>query len=153
MIEVKEDPKNQRTYLKIENMDDSVRRGIRHGFFSFGKDLQSEANREILRKPKSGRTYVRKDRSGRKRRHIASAPGETHANMSGKLRRAIGWKIHGWKSMNFGYGIDKESPDYDKFVEFGTSRMEPRPSLQNAIRKSIRNAVVGFEREIIRFAK
>ncbi len=144
MMEMREDFANRQVYLTIDNLDTMVRRSIRHGWFLLGKDLQSTASREILRKPKSGRTYFRVDRIGRRRRHVASAPGETHANMTGRTRRSLGWQVYGVKSMEFGYGVSSPpAPDYAGFLEFG-GRNEPRPSLQNAITATNRNSQLYF---------
>jgi len=136
---------DNRLFARLGTVNDGVRRAIRQGFFEFGKDLRDTASQEILRRPKGGRTYI--VRQGKRRfRHTASAPGETHANLSGKLRRSIGFQIHGSRSMDFGYGVDPRgpAPDYAIYVEDGTSRMAARPSLQNAIRVTLRNGEVYF---------
>ena len=50
------------------------------------------------------------------------------------------WKVRG-RDLDFGYGIAKaNAPDYAPFVENGTTRMEPRPTLKNAIEENKRNA-------------
>lgn len=127
-----------RVLFELENANVLVEKGIRKAWFAVGQDVKRTANAEILRKPKSGRTYVRRDKAGRRRRHIASAPGETHANQSGRLRKSIGWKVNG-AQMRFGYGVTREAPEYADWVEFGTKKMEARPSLQNAIKETNRN--------------
>lgn len=128
---------NKKHLATLARTEKIVRISIRHAWFELGKNLKSEANQEILRRPKSGRVYVVRDPSGRRRRHVASASGETHANLSGRLRRSISWKVHGEDSMVFGYGVSvtgkNKSPRYDEYVEFGTRNMGPRPSLENAI--------------------
>jgi HK97 gp10 family phage protein len=105
-----------------------------------GKDLKRTANKNILSKPKGGKVYIARTRGGRRRRHRSSAPGESHANRSGMLRRSLGWKVNGSKSMEFGYGVDKPAPDYGKFVEDGTFKMKPRPSLAIAVKQTNRNS-------------
>lgn len=136
-VTVKDRPRAERAFASIERTPSSTRRAIRQAWFDLGIDLRAEANAEILRKPKGGRVYVVRGPGGRRRRHVASAPGETHANLTGRLRKSISWKVHGTDSMEFGYGIStrpsEDAPEYDEHVEFGTSRMEPRPSLDNAI--------------------
>lgn len=147
-ITVRSDRGNERVFATLARTEDLTRRSIRRTWFMLGRDLKAEANREILRRPKSGRTYIIRTRSGR-RRHVASAPGETHANLSGRLRRSISWKTHGTDSMDFGYGISTASanpaPVYAPFVEFGTGRMAARPSLENAIDKLQANVGKHFE--------
>lgn len=138
---------NKRVYIKIDNLENITRRSIRNAFYLLGDDLKDTANKEILKKPKKGRIYIIRDRAGRRRRHRASAPGETHANLSGKLRRSLGYQIRGAKTLEFGYGVEQgkgagKVPIYGKFLEFGTIKMEARPTLQNAISATNRNAEI-----------
>lgn len=153
MIVVKSDRRNDRVLAQLRNTTQATRRALRQTWFELGTALKREANKEILRKPKSGRTYIVLSKSGRKRRHVASAPGETHANLSGDLRRSIGWQVHGTNQLDFGYGVTggdgsaaargRKSTHYAAFVEFGTSRMAERPSLNNAI-IAVQPRVQGF---------
>jgi len=158
-VSFKEDIGNRRVYVHIDNLPSRTKRSIRQGFFELGKDLKQTANKEILRKPKGGRTYIVRGPSGRRRRHVASAPGETHANLTGKLRRSLGWQVHGAHSMEFGYGVGgagaglKPAPEYAEYVEFGTRKMAARPSLANAIRAVDRNAEKHFEQAFRKFTK
>ena len=149
MISVKSDRRNTQAFARIKGFRQVTEESIRQGWFALGKDLKAEASREILRKPKRGRTYIRRTKSGRRRRHVASAPGETHANFEGRLRRSLSWKVMGSDQMDFGYGVSTTSansmPRYGPFVEFGTRFMEERPSLLNAINATQRNAVQHFE--------
>jgi len=137
--------------LKIQHAGELTKQGIRQGFFSLGRDLKAMANEDILRRPKKGRTYVVRGPSGRKRRHVASAPGESHANLSGKARRSIGWKVYGAERLEFGYGAGPDTPpDYVDYLEHGTSRMAARPSIGNSVAKNLRNADVHFIKQITR---
>jgi hypothetical protein len=142
MIRVKESPSNNAVLVDIANLGPDMRNGIRHGFFALGKQLKLDVNKEILRKPKGGRTYLVRGPSGRRRRHVASAPGETHANQSGTLRKSLGWKVRGYSTMTFGYGVEGRNPEpkYAAFVENGTSRMKARPSLKLGIKRNLRHA-------------
>ena len=137
-------------FQELQNTAPLVGDAIRKSWYALGHDLKSRANAEILRKPKSGRTYIIRSRSsGRLRKHRASAPGETHANMHGDLRRALAWNVHGNNEMTFGYGLaNRESPKYDEFVEFGTRRMSARPSLLNAINFTQGNTQSHFSAEM-----
>jgi len=136
-------PEEGHVFVRLYGIQEATRRAIRQSWFTVGKDLQAEANHEILKGRKTGRLYSVKGSRGRSRRHRASAPGETHANLSGRLRRSISWKVHGTDSMDFGYGVSttqsNAAPDYASFVEFGTSRMDARPSLKNAINATQRS--------------
>ena len=86
---------NARTFARIEGIEKLTRKGLRQGMFKAGQSLRSEASHEILKGPKTGRIYIRRIRGGRRRRHQASAPGETHANITGKLRRSLSFQLRG----------------------------------------------------------
>lgn len=142
-FKMKIDRDSRRVLLKATKLVAITQRSIRHGWFALGGDLRRTANKEILRRPKSGIVYYIRGPSGRRRRHVASAPGETHANRSGTLRRSLGWIVRGHKSLEFGYGVDKPAPDYAE-IEIGYGNVKPRPSLLNAIRDTNRNATRYF---------
>lgn len=137
------DPKSRRVILKIARLSELTREGVEHGAWQAGRVLKKNTSADILAKPKSGKVYTIRTASGR-RRHVASAPGETHANRSGALRRSLGFSVKP-NELEFGYF---NGPDYAEFVESGTSRMKPRPSIQNNIRKGQRDIETALEREI-----
>lgn len=139
---------NEKAIRELAHTKKSLDRAIRLAWFALGKDLKSEANREILHGQKSGRVYVIRQRGGGRRRHRASAPGQTHANLTGRLRRSVSYLTHGTDSMSFGYGVSvsgARAPKYAPFVEFGTRRMAARPSLENAINAVQRQGMQHFE--------
>ena len=145
-FELRINSRNRSVLLEATDFTGLTRRSIRHGWFALAQDLKRVANTEILRKPKSGRVYFIRLPSGRIKRHIASAQGETHANLSGTLRRSLGWQVRGHTGMEFGYGVSSPvgagynaAPIYAE-IEFGYGRVAPRPSLQNAINETNRNA-------------
>tara|TARA_R110000851_G_scaffold70529_1_gene157319 strand:- start:70 stop:537 length:468 start_codon:yes stop_codon:yes gene_type:complete len=145
---------NRRAFLKVDSIEKLTRKAVRSALYISGIGLKRNANTEILKKPKGGRTYIRKDRAGRKRRHVASAPGETHANMSGTLRRSLGFKVGGRDQLEFGYGVENvPAPDYAEPVEFGSAKMAARPTIQNAIKSERRNIINNIEHEVIRAMK
>jgi len=151
MMGVKQDSANRRVFLRINGLDKATKAGIRAGFFDFAKDLQIDTNREILRRPKKGQVYILRTKAGRRRRHVASASGETHANLSGVLRRSLSWKVTGTSKLEWGYGVlNVPAPDYAKYVEDGTRRMAPRPSLALGVKRNLRNAEVHFKNGILR---
>ena len=116
---------------------------------SFGRDLVKTTNQEILRRPKSGRVYLIRLKNGTRRRHVASAPGETHANMSGTLRKSLGYKVKGIERMDFGYGAsNKVVPKHAIFVEKGTKNMKARPSLLNGHKAVIGRLNSHFEEAV-----
>ena len=142
---------NDRVFGRIENLQRLTRRGLRQGMFRAGQTLRAEASRAILNDPKTGIVYIRRDRAGRRRRHQSSAAGETHANLSGTLRRSLSFQLRGSSEIEFGYGVSsgRSAPDYAGFVEFGTTKMRARPSLLNALNSQQGNLTQHFENEIL----
>ena len=135
---------NQRAFESAENIADSIRTGIEKAFWRSGKTLQKRFSEQVLDKSsKSGRIYIRKDRTGRRRRHQASAAGETPANRKGFYRRSSGFIVQGSKQLVFG-----NSAPYSGFLETGTSRMKARPGLANTIRSSERDIIRNFATEM-----
>ena len=110
---------------QIPKHDEMMRRGIRHAFYNIGKENTRYTREIIKRGPKTGRLY---HIPGRKRRHRASAPGEAPANLTGTLRKRVGFDVKGTDQMEFGDQIF-----YGKFLEEGTKRMKPRPHLKKAV--------------------
>lgn len=140
---------NFKVYAKLNGIERLTKRAVRRGMFKWAKDLKATANQQILAKDKEGIVYLRRTPSGRRRRHRASAPGQSHANRTGALRKSIGWNVTGSDRLEFGYGVDgKDTPLYAPFIEFGTFRMKPRPSLQNAINSTLGNAETYFKEEL-----
>lgn len=138
-IAIRHDRGNRPVYREAQVLPSRLQQSIRRGFFNYMSALKRRANREILHGKKTGRVYVIRMPSGRRKRHQSSAPGETHANLTGKLRRSLSWRVNGWESAVFGYGVSTDAsnvaPVYAPFLEFGTAKMLPRPSLLNAIDK------------------
>lgn len=141
---------NKKVFGVIENIPNLTRRGLRQGMFKVGHSLIAVANQEILKGVKTGIVYIRRDKAGRRRRHLSSAPGETHANRTGTLRRSLSFQLRGSSEIEFGYGVSsgKEAPEYAKFVEFGTTKMKARPSLLNALNSEQGNMTQHFENGI-----
>lgn len=156
-----------RTFHDLQQFRKASRRVIRQFWFLTGHDFRNDARSEILRKPKSGRTYFLAKgvfktgkRKGKRRRvkHIASAPFETHANFTGLTRRSIGFKIVGQVRMMFGYGIATSKPatEWAPFLEFGTigfkkvGPMAARPSLSAAIDRMEGKAQHNFDEAVFR---
>lgn len=145
MLKVSSARGNKSTFQQVGNLAELTHRGIRQGFFRLGNELKKELNREVLKKDKRGKTYIRRDRAGRRRRHVSSARGQTPANRTGAYRKAIGYQIRGGEQMEFGI---RDSVDYAKFLEDGTKKMAPRPGVGNAVKSQQRNAREFFESSI-----
>ncbi len=145
LFDVKLDPDSKKVFVKLELNATGTRRALRQAWFEVGRHVHRTTNREILRRPKGGRTYlVRSRSSGRRRRHVASAPGETHANMFGDLRKSLGWKIRGDQGGEFGYGArpGTKVPAYAGAIELGP------PGRKDAARPSIKNGITASARDI-----
>lgn len=136
---VREDQNNNVVFREADQMPTRLQQVFRRGLLNYMQGLKKRANHEILHGKKSGRVYMVRTATGRRKRHRSSAPGETHANLTGRLRKSLGWKVHGYERAEFGYGVasnaENVAPFYAPFLEFGTRRMLARPSLQNAIAK------------------
>ena len=139
------DGPSKKTLAFIENYSENTRQAIRQTFFHMGNELKKKANAAILDKTtKTGRWY-RVYRNGRRFWHQASAPGETHANLSGALRRSLSYQIQGTSVLEFGYGVANDmkgppAPEYARRIEEGgygshKTYIAPRPSLKNAVGK------------------
>ena len=142
------DKNNKQVFTQLNDLNDLTRRGIRRFWFALGKGLIKEFNTEVLRKPRSGRVY--KVRRGKTvRRHTASRPGETPANLSGNYRKSVGYQIRGVMEMQFG-----NRAEYAGFLENGTSKMAERPGLGNAVDstegEALQDASNILERELTR---
>ena len=97
-----------------------------------GQLIRGEAIRSIQTGPKSGRTY---EKYNPRRTHKASAPGQAPASDTGNLVSQIMSVADGKNT------LVESSAEYSKFLEFGTSKMLPRPFLFPASEKSTKKIV------------
>lgn len=155
MSYLRRDSRSQKTVVKIHRLKRLTKDAVEYGAYTSGIGLVKTTSADIIRKPKGGRVYIRRDAAGRKRRHVASAPGETHANLTGATRRSLGFKVRG-NELEFGYGVFRnDAPAWARRLELGP-KGEPnaaRPSLRNNIRAARRNIMNNLEREIKRRLK
>lgn len=87
--------------------------------------MAKEMKKSILSGAKSGRQYYVNGA-----RHTASAPGQPPANVTGELVRSIKvTKERNKSTINI-------SKNYAVFLEFGTSKMRPRPFIIPAFLKT-----------------
>ena len=91
-----------------------------------GHLLIKTARSQMAEKPKSGRLYKIKGR-----KHRASAPGESPANITRALSKSIGYQT-GNLSMQFGAGGRGSGVNYASYLE---DKLD-RPLLQNAVEKN-----------------
>lgn len=122
----------------LENMPANAQRGIERAFWRVGRDLKSEVDRQVLRTPKRGKVY----KIGR-RFHRASAEGQSHANLSGTLRKSVGFTVGGGELV-FGYGGGRiRAPKYAAAIELGRrdKTIKARPTLRHSIDNELGNTV------------
>ena len=135
----------------LNGLEGATRQGARQGLYKAGRSLKATANKNILEKPKSGRTYlVRRGKSGRRFRHVASAAGESFANSSGAARRTLGFDVRGGSQLEFGFRRNAKT-EYTKILE--DENKLNRPALKIAIQQNQRNIVRHLENEIRKAVK
>lgn len=141
---------NVQAFESAENIAAKTRFGIEKALWHSGKDIQGEFNRQVLAKNKTGRLYIRRTRGGAKRKHRASAPGETPANRTGAYRKAFSFNVDGAHQLKVGIAAVDNGSDgkYPLYLEVGTSRMKPRPGLRNAVSASERSIIRNLTTEI-----
>jgi len=88
-------------------------------------EITTDIKKRVQRGPATGRTYTRGAVS-----HQASAPGEAPATDSGGLASSINYS----KKAPMTAEIESRLP-YATYLEFGTSRIAPRPSWVPAVEK------------------
>jgi hypothetical protein len=166
-INLRIDPENRKVKVQIDELAKRSNVGIRKGFYYLGRDLVATSKKLIRKKPKTGRTYfIRKVIGGRLVRHVASAPGEAPARITGALLNSLDFNVSGADRMEFGSkrktqflqraigagftvrGTRKTNIEYPKFLELGTKKMAKRPYLLPSIKNNQRNAREHFEREM-----
>lgn len=130
------DKNSLKTVESLLNLRKISSESLRLSLYSVGDDIKKEIRRLILDPPKSGRMY-RLRLKGVSVLHQASAPGEPPANFTGDLRNTISYKVKGFNELRIEAGSQKV--DYAGALEFGNGKIEPRPYIDPAIRKSTRN--------------
>lgn len=133
----------EKIFVSAENIAARTRFGVEKALWRSGKDIQKEFSRQVLAKDKSGRLYIRRTKGGARRRHIASAPGETPANRKGTYRKGFGFSVARADHLTIG-----DTAPHALWLEVGTSRMKKRPGLSNAIKASERNIIRNLAGEI-----
>lgn len=132
-----------RALKSAENIAARTRFGIEKALWRSGKTIITEFKRQVIAKDKTGRLYIRRTAGGLRRRHRASAPGQTPANRTGNYRKSIGFSVDGAHQLTVG-----NSAEYAGFLEVGTSRMRARPGLANSIRSSERDIIRNLAGEV-----
>lgn len=101
-----------------------VRKAAMRGVIRGTEDVRTEADSLMNESPRSGRVYTRRGVS-----HRASAPGEPPAPDTGRLRQSLRTEYN--RELLMGTAI--ASTAYAESLEFGTSRIAPRPFMRPAL--------------------
>lgn len=101
---------------------DKIKEGVKDTWYIIGPKLRDETRRLIYEPPKTGRIY-----NIYGRRHQASAPGQSPANLTGRLAQSNDYTVRGHDSLEFG-----ERAPYARFLEEGTRKIAQRPHLIRA---------------------
>lgn len=105
-----------------------VRQEVNKALFVSAKEVEKQAKISILSGKKTGRAYKRRSIT-----HQASAPGEAPASDRGRLVGSINsFPGDGESVVIAGNG----AVHYARLLEFGTSKMAPRPFFFPALEKS-----------------
>jgi len=136
MIKVKAGTNNEKTMKFLYQLPVELTKAIRQGFYTSGKQLVADLNKD-MKAPKSGRAYkVYRGVSGKLKKpkiHVASAPSETPAIITGKFRKSVDFAVRGNRTLEF--GANQSAPEYAEFLEKGTSKMEAREPFKRTVIK------------------
>lgn len=114
-------------------------RALHNALMDIGSDVTELIAKYILGPPKTGRIYIINGRP-----HQASAPFESPAELTGRLRRSINFSARGGRQLTIG-----ESAPYAAALEMGTrdNRILPRPHIIRAIKarhRSTRKTLIEY---------
>ena len=108
---------------EIRRIGKKAEDGVANAVKATALEVITDVRRRIERGPKTGVTYTRGNI-----RHIASAPGEAPATDKGFLARSIYFEQSSKLSATVGSRLA-----YSAYLEFGTTRIAPRPSWTPAV--------------------
>ena len=139
----------KKVMASLKNLEQDLEKPFREVIVGGAQLIRGEAIKSIQSGPKSGRIY---EKYNPRRTHRASAPGQAPASDTGNLVRNIAVKMESRDQV----AVVSSAP-YSQFLEFGTSKMLPRPFLFPATEKSrpkIAQAVFNrVKKEIQKIAK
>ena len=133
-FDIKMTPKTREVLISLHRQKALHEDHMRKALSSIGADVKKEIVRLIQTGPKTGRIYTI---NGRK--HQASAPGESPANMTGRLAKGASYRTRNHLEMEVGIS---SRVGYANYLETGTKKMKPRPYLTRAVEANHRNAVL-----------
>tara|TARA_R100000734_G_C3238672_1_gene44106 strand:- start:114 stop:563 length:450 start_codon:yes stop_codon:yes gene_type:complete len=113
---------------KLKNLEKDLEPDFQEVVKGGAQKIREEAVKSIQTGAKSGIVY---EKYNPRRTHRASAPGEAPASDTGNLVSKIIVRQDGPDKANV-----ESNAHYSAFLEYGTSKMEPRPFLFPAFEKS-----------------
>ena len=113
---------------KLKNLEKDLEPDFQEVVKGGAQQIRGEAIKSIQTGAKSGIVY---EKYNPRRTHRASAPGQAPASDTGNLVSKITIRQDGKDKTNV-----ESNADYSAFLEYGTSKMEPRPFLFPAFEKS-----------------
>ncbi len=98
----------------LSRLSDEAQAGVDKAVQATGLEVRGDIVKRIQRGPATGQVYGN---------HQASAPGEAPATDTGRLASSIDYKREGRMSASVGSDLA-----YAAMLEFGTTKVEPRPA-------------------------
>lgn len=132
---------------RLKAVDDDVQRNLNAVAGKISLDAEAEL-KKVLSQAGTGREYIR---TRDKKMHRASAPGKFPAPDFGRLRASVRSKKKikdRIKEVIISAGSDLVA--YAKYLEFGTSRIAPRPFFMVTIRKNTPKWIKWWQQSVAR---
>lgn len=126
---------------KVKRMDLNIQQSVLTFLKAMAQVLKNSAKRRIMSGPKTGRIYQRYNPF---RLHQASAPGQAPASDMGLLVASVDAEVD---PQQFNIVLSASAP-YARDLEYGTSKMAPRPFLLPTIYEYRDRIVDGIRRAI-----
>jgi HK97 gp10 family phage protein len=153
--------------MPIEGDARAIAKTLRAGRAGVPRDLERAGVkvvgrvRTLLSTPGAGRLYTTRFKTNRKTGgifptedrppHVASAPGQPPAPDTGRLRASYGASVS--RVLSGAVLAVQTGVEYAPYLEFGTSKIEPRPHLRPAmtkgaddVRQEVAQGIEGRER-------
>jgi HK97 gp10 family phage protein len=107
----------------LRNASKDMQAAVADAVTATGLELRGDVVKRIQRGPATGRTYQRRGVT-----HTASAPGQAPATDTGRLANSVTFEQAGPVSVTVGSALI-----YAAYLEYGTTRMAPRPVWRPAV--------------------
>lgn len=127
---------NVENIMYFNLLSEKAQIGARRGLNTFAKKIKKVTQDGIKNPPKTGIKYPNL-------RVRSSRAGEYPANQTGRLRRGIGYQLQGSNRAWIG-----STAHYSRYLAFGTSRMQKRKFIGDAIKENIETGYQDIANEI-----